>query len=224
VIRAALLALVVLTIGTPASAGGARSQAAVDPAAFVDEVDNPWYPLVPGTTFVYRGTENGAPARDVVAVTDRTKTVLGVRCVVVTDNLYVDGRVAERTADWFAQDRNGNVWYFGEATAELDRSGRVTTTEGSWEAGRDGALAGIVMPARPRPGESFRQEYYRGHAEDHFAIVNLSTPVAVPYVALRRALETREWSPLEPGVLERKYYGRGIGLVKDGSSVLVSVG
>jgi hypothetical protein len=202
----------------------------IDPGSFVRGVDNPWYPLKPGTTYVYRGTKDGQPARDVVTVTRRTKTVAGVRCVAVRDDLYVGGRLAERTTDWYAQDRKGNVWYFGEATAELDRNGRVTTTEGSWRAGVDGARPGIVMPARPRVGQAFLQEYYKGHAEDHFRIVSMSARVAVPYATSRRAMVTTEWTPLEPGVIDHKYYVRGIGTVLeqtvkggDERNVLVSI-
>jgi hypothetical protein len=219
----AALAAAVAAVAAPAGATDEGARAQIDPASFERQVDNPWYPLKPGTTFVYRGSEDGEPSREVARVTTRKKTILGVPCVVVSDNVYVGGKLAERTLDWFAQDRKGNVWYFGEATAELDDEGRVTTTEGSWQAGRDGARPGIVMPGRPRVGQTFRQEYYRGHAEDHFEIVSLSANVKVPYVSSRGALESREWSPLEPGLSERKYYVRGVGLVKDGPAVLVTV-
>ena len=185
------------------------------PAAFVRSVDNPWFPLVPGTTFVYRGVKDGEPTRDVVHVTSRVRVVDGVRCIAVTDRLYASGRLAERTTDWYAQDRRGNVWYFGEATAELDRAGHVTSTEGSWLAGRNGAKAGIYMTARPTVGQSRLQEYYKGHAEDHFAVVSLRARVSVPYTTSNRALLTKEWTPLEPGTLDHKYYVRGIGNVKE---------
>jgi hypothetical protein len=185
------------------------------PAAFVRSVDNPWFPLVPGTTFVYRGVKDGEPTRDVVHVTSRVRVVDGVRCIAVTDRLYASGRLAERTTDWYAQDRRGNVWYFGEATGELDRAGHVTSTEGSWLAGRNGAKAGIYMTARPTVGQSRLQEYYKGHAEDHFAVVSLRARVSVPYTTSNRALLTKEWTPLEPGTLDHKYYVRGIGNVKE---------
>ena len=210
--------VVILVLVSAAAAATGAAGRAIDPADFVSRIDNPWYPLRPGTSYVYRGVQDGKRAREVVTVTSRKKTIIGVSCVVVSDKLYVQGRLAERTADWYAQDRKGNVWYFGEATAELDRRGRVTTTEGSWQAGADGARPGIVMPARPRVGEAFRQEYYKGHAEDHFRIVSLSARVKVPYVSSRRAMLTREWSPLEPGAVDRKYYVRGIGNVIDESA------
>jgi hypothetical protein len=220
----AIFVVASVAIGTAvAASSGLTREAQIDPAKFVGKVDNPWYPLSPETRYVYRGVENGEPARDVVAVTFRTKKILGVRCVAVEDNLYLAGRLAEQTTDWFAQDRRGNVWYFGEATAELDREGRVTSTEGSWQAGVHGARPGIIMPARPRVGRAFRQEYYKGHAEDHFKILSMSARASVPYVSSSRAMLTMEWSPLEPGQIEHKYYIRRIGLVRDGSLDLVSV-
>jgi hypothetical protein len=184
-------------------------------AGFGPRVDNPWFPLTPGTTFVYQGVKDGKAARDVVKVLHTTKTIQGVRCTLVSDRLYLAGRLEERTTDWYAQDRRGNVWYFGEATAELDRSGHVTSTEGSWLAGRHGARAGIYMPARPRVGQTGRQEYYKGHAEDHFAVVSVRARVSVPYLSSTRAVLTKEWTPLEPGTLDHKYYVRGVGQVKE---------
>src|SRR5207248_3416509 len=134
-------------------------------------------------------------------------------CVVVQDRLFLAGRLEERTTDWYTQDRQGNVWYFGESTAELDRRGRVTSTEGSWQAGRSGAVPGIYMPANPHVRQSGRQEFYKGHAEDHFRVLDLHASVRVPYVSSRAALLTEEWTPLEPGVLDHKLYVRGIGNV-----------
>jgi hypothetical protein len=205
---------VLFVLGTNGIAASA-SASGPDPGDFVGRVDNPWFPLVPGTTFVYRGVKDGKSARDVVTVTHATKTIRGVHCTAVRDRLYLAGRLEERTTDWYAQDRRGNVWYFGEATAELDRAGHVTSTEGSWLAGRDGAQAGIFMTARPMVGQSRRQEYYKGHAEDHFAVVSLRARVSVPYTSSNRALLTKEWTPLEPGTLDHKYYVRGIGNVKE---------
>jgi len=172
-----------------------------------NRVTNAWFPLRPGTVWVYRGVKDGKPARDVVTVPHAAKTIDGVRCQVVEDRLYLPGRLAERTTDWYAQDRAGNVWYYGERTAELDVHGNVTSTEGTWQSGRNGAQAGIFMPADPRVGQSFRQEYYKGHAEDHFRVLS-RTP---------RMLLTEEWTPLEPAVLDRKRYRRGVGEVREES-------
>lgn len=182
---------------------------------FVHRIDNPWLPFRPGTVFVYRGVKDGKASRDVVRVTTHTRTIDGVRCVAVSDRLYLRGALEERTTDWYVQDAQGNVWYFGEATAELDPAGRVTSREGSWQAGLHGARPGIVMPARPRVGQTFRQEFYKGHAEDHFQVLSLSAPVHVPYTSSRKALLTKEWTPLEPGVIDHKLYLRGIGMVEE---------
>jgi hypothetical protein len=141
----------------------------------------------------------------------------------VRDNVYEDGKLSEATDDWFAQDKKGTVWYFGEATSTVNSAGKITSTKGSWESGVDGAAAGIVMPAHPKVGQSFRQEYYKGKAEDHFAIESMSERVSTPYVSSRHAMRTREWSPLEPGTVERKVYVRGVGLVADRSDNLVLV-
>jgi hypothetical protein len=210
-IMAAAALFVLASTGIAASAPAAGP----NPGDFVGRVDNPWFPLLPGTTFVYRGVKDGKTARDVVTVTHATRTIQGVRSTAVADRLYLAGRLEERTTDWYAQDRRGNVWYFGEATAELDRAGHVTSTEGSWLAGRNGAKAGIYMTARPTVGQSRLQEYYKGHAEDHFAVVSLRARVSVPYTTSNRALLTKEWTPLEPGTLDHKYYVRGIGNVKE---------
>jgi hypothetical protein len=171
--------------------------------------------LKPGTQFVYRGVKDGKRSRDVVTVTRRTKTIQGAPCTVVHDFLYLRGRLEERTTDWYAQDRAGNVWYFGERTAELDRHGRVRSRAGSWQAGVHGAKAGIYMPAHPRVGQTGRQEYLRGQAEDHYRVKSLSARVSTPAASSRHALLTEEWTPLEPGVLDHKYYVRGIGTVHE---------
>ena len=210
-----MIALGVLIVigsnGIAASASAPRPS----PGHFVRRVNNPWFPLIPGTTFVYRGIKDGKTARDLYSVTSATKTIQGVHCTAVRDRLYLAGRLEERTTDWYAEDRSGNVWYFGESTAELDRAGHVTSTEGTWQAGRDGAQAGIYMTARPMVGQSRRQEYYKGHAEDHFSVLSLRASISVPYLTSHRALLTKEWTPLEPGTVDHKFYVRGIGEVKE---------
>jgi hypothetical protein len=185
------------------------------PTGWARHVTNPWFPLKPGTTFTYTGEKDGHTGRDVFTVTSRTKRINGVVCTEIDDRLYTNRRLAERTKDWYAQDNAGNVWYFGEETAELNASGRVTSREGSWQDGVDGARAGIYIPANPKVGQSLRQEYYKGHAEDHFTVLRLDATVAVPYVSSRHALLTKEFTPLEPGVLDHKLYVRGIGEVKE---------
>jgi hypothetical protein len=209
-IRAAFLIALVLALGQAASASPPFR-----PDAFVAHVDNPWFPLVPGTVYVYRGVEDGKPSREVVTVTHATRVIEGVRATAVRDVLYANGRLEERTTDWYAQDRAGNVWYLGEATAELDAEGRVTTREGSWLAGVGGAKPGIYMPAHPVVGVSGRQEYLKGHAEDRFRVEALNAKVTAPALNSAHALLTVEWSPLEPGVLDHKLYVRGVGIVLD---------
>lgn len=189
----------------------AATSAAPRYSGFSAHVDNPWYPLLPGTRYLYTGVKDGKPSRDIVTVTHQTKTIDGAPCVVVHDRLYLRGRLAERTTDWYSQDALGNVWYFGEDTAELDAHGHVTSTEGAWTAGVHGARPGIYMPANPKVGKSGRQEYYKGHADDHYKVIGLFP--AVTAAGAKSVLLTQEWTPLEPGVLDHKMYARGIGTV-----------
>ena len=172
---------------------------------FVRNVTNPWFPLKPGTVYVYSGEKDGRRGSDVVTVTHSTKVIDGVLCTAVSDRLTLRGHLAERTTDWYAQDVHGTVWYFGEDTAELNAAGKVTSREGTWQAGVDGAKAGIFMPAQPKVGQSFRQEFLKGQAEDHFEVIRLSG----------RSMLTKEWTPLEPDTLDHKSYRRGTGLVKE---------
>jgi hypothetical protein len=180
---------------------------------FVSAIDNRYLPLRPGTVLRYRGTEDGEAASSTFEVTRRTKVIAGVRTTVVRDTFLVGGAAAEKTDDYFAQDERGNVWYFGEDS--YDRvSGRWVRSDGSWLAGVDGAKAGIVMKARPRVGDTYRQEWYRGHAEDMARVLKTGVAVTVPYGRFDGALQTREWTPLEPGVVEHKWYAPGIGEVR----------
>lgn len=187
------------------------------PSEFAPRVDNRWFPLRPGTTLVYRGRKDGEPSRERLRVLRQTKTILGVRATVVSDDLYVRSgrrwRIEERTRDWYAQDRRGSVWYLGEATAELNSDGSVKTREGSWQAGVDGARAGIFMRAHPHRGQTGIQEMYEGEAEDHFRVLDLDAIVETRAAITSHALLTREWTPLEPGVVDHKYYVPGIGTV-----------
>jgi hypothetical protein len=193
-----------------AALGLAAGAAGGNPHGFTAHVDNPWFPLKPGTRYDYVGIKDGRPSRDVVVVTRQVRTIEGAPCVAVSDRLYVDGRLEERTTDWYTQDGRGNVWYFGEDTAELDRNGHVTSTEGTWLAGRDGAEPGIYMPAQPRVGQTGRQEYYKGHAEDRFRVAAVLGTVTA---GTPGSVLTVETTPLEPGVVDNKLYVRGIGTV-----------
>jgi hypothetical protein len=183
----------------------------VSPPDFSPDVNNPWFPLTPGRTLVYTGTKDGKRSFDLVAPSGRTKVIDGVTTRVVEDHLFLGGRLAERTSDYYAQDRCGDVWYFGEDTAELDRRGHVTNREGSFHAGEGGAQPGVVMQARPELGRRFRQEWFRGHAEDRFKAVDLSARVSVGHRRFSGVLRTHETTPLEPKVLDEKLYAKGVG-------------
>ncbi len=192
--------------------GGER--VVLDPADFTTRITNAYWPMRPGTRWVYRETDgSGTRQRVVVTVTDRTRRIAnGVTARVVTDVVTERGDPVEVTEDWYAQDRAGNVWYLGEDTAEYE-DGKVVSRAGSFEAGVDGAEAGVIMPARPRRGLRYRQEYYAGHAEDRARIVSRREQAEVPFGHFRRVLMTRDENPLEPKVLEFKFYARGIGPV-----------
>jgi hypothetical protein len=214
-----IAALVALATGVAVLGGvlAANSRGATPPVPkasdFSARVDNPWYPLEPGTTYTYRGVKDGQPSRDVVTVTHRTRTIDGVPCVVIEDRLYLNGHLGERTTEWYSQDKQGNVWYFGEDTAELDRNGHITNTNGTWRSGVKGAKPGIFMFAQPKVGRSAQQEFYKGQAEDHFQVLRLHAAVNVPYTSSKQAMLTKEWTPLEPGTIDHKFYVRGIGTV-----------
>jgi len=182
----------------------------IDPIQFTASVDNAFFPLTPGTTFVYEKADGSE--RVEVHVLDQVRNVMDVPCRVVKSLEYEDGELVEETFDWYAQDADGNVWYFGEDTRTFE-NGAMTGGEGSWEAGLDGAQPGIIMKARPAVGNSYRQEYYAGHAEDMGEVLALADSVAVPYGSFSGVLVTRDWTPLEPGVEARKYYAPGLGLV-----------
>ena len=207
--RSPYLCTLAALIAVLVSATGAVATPTPPASAFSSRVDNQWFPLIPRTRYVYTGIKDGKPSRDVVTVTTRTRKIAGVPCVEVEDRLYLRGKLGERTTDWYSQDSKGNVWYFGEQTAELDASGHVTSTEGTWLAGVHGAKPGIYMPASPQVGESGRQEYYKGHAEDHFKVIGIFSSVLGP--GTRNAVLTEETTPLEPGTVDHKLYVRGIG-------------
>ncbi len=192
--------------------GPAPYDPVIDPANFVTGVTNPYFPLKPGTTFVYEGqTANGFEHVE-FAVTRNTKVILGVTCIEVHDTVLLDGKLAEDTLDWFAQDKAGNVWYFGENTHELV-GGLITTIDGSFVAGENGAKAGILMKAHPAIGDFYRQEFDLGNAEDFAEVLSLAESVRVPVGAFPRGLQTQETTPLDPSLRELKFYAPGIGHV-----------
>jgi hypothetical protein len=226
---APLLAALALLVAASASSavtsdsGPARltSQAAVAECppfpgadAFVDRIDNRYLPLFPGAIYIYKGSEDGEEQRNVVEVTHETKSILGVDAVVVRDTVSdSDGELIEQTLDWFAQDESGNVWYLGEDSKDYE-NGEVVSTEGSWEAGVDGALPGIIMEAQPRVGDAYKQECAPGVAEDEAEVLKLNHTVKTPVGKFGHTLLTRESTPLEPDVAETKAYAQCLGLVR----------
>ena len=175
------------------------------PGHYIRTNDYPRLSVSTDNGHLYTGVKDGKSSRDVVTVTRQTRKIEGVPCVAVHDRLYLRGHLAERTTDWYSQDSRGNIWYFGENTAELDAKGHVTSTEGTWMAGVNGGKAGIFMPGHPHVGQTGQQEYLKGHAEDHFQVIRLGA----------RWMVTKEWTPLEPGTLDHKLYARGTGLVSE---------
>jgi hypothetical protein len=215
----------------PSSTSGECNQPPPPPmppaSDFVAGVDNKYFPLVPGTVFVYRGTEGGDRVLDKVVVTDLTKTILGVRVTVVLDSVDLNGQPSEKTLDWYAQDKQGNVWYMGEAAFEFVH-GHWMRAADSWEAGRHGAQPGIIMEAHSKVGDTYRQEFYPGHAEDTATVLSTHASISVPYGSFHHVLKTNECTPLEPGVLDVKFYAKGVGevfeaTVRGGSAKLALV-
>jgi hypothetical protein len=192
--------------------GGGSYNPKIDPSDFADAIDNRYLPLVPGTTFHYRAQTAAGIELDDVEVTHETRSILGVTCAVVHDAVTLDGDLTEDTIDWYAQDIAGNVWYFGEEAKQY-ADGVLVGIDGSWMAGVGGALPGIVMEAQPAVGDVYRQEFAIGEAEDMGQVVALGQSVAVPYGSYTNALETKEFSALEPGAVENKYYVPDVGFV-----------
>jgi hypothetical protein len=187
----------------------------LDPADFTTEIDNPYWPLKPGSRWVYRETDaEGNVQRVVVTVTDETKEIAnGVEARVVHDVVSEDGEPIEVTDDWYAQDSDGNIWYLGEDTAEYE-NGKIVSREGSFEAGVDGAQPGIIMPADPEPGLTYRQEYLKGEAEDRAEVLALGETVSAPFGEFSDTLKTEDVNPLEdPPDVENKFYARDVGPV-----------
>ena len=197
-----------------AELGGGAYHPVINPADFVGTIDNPYLPLPPGTTFIYEGQTASGTEHNEVAVTHETKDILGVPCVVVRDTVTIDGQLVEDTTDWYAQDKYGNVWYFGENAKQYE-NGEIVGIAGSWTGGVDGALPGILMQASPVVGKFYRQEFALGAAEDMADILSLNESVTVPYHSYDHCLETNEFSPLEPGTNEHKFYAPGVGYVLD---------
>jgi hypothetical protein len=187
-----------------------------DPGQFQHPEDNPFFPLTPGLVTKLRGTDGSEKFREKVLVTNRTKTIIGIEATVFRDVVRrLDGSVAETTDDWYAADNDGNVWYLGEDTATYDKHGNVESREGSWQAGVDGAEAGIIMPGDPQPGDADRMEFDKGTAEDQAWVVQRLPFVDTLGGRYHDIVRTFEWSRLEPKVISMKFYARGLGIVEE---------
>lgn len=198
--------------GVCAELGRGAYNPTIDPANFVTVIDNPLFPLVPGTTLVYEGVVDGGTEHIEFVVMHETRQIMGVTCVQVRDTVTLDGELREDTLDWFAQDKQGNVWYFGENVRDFE-DGLVISIDGSFTAGVGGAKPGIVMKAAPRVGELYRQEFALGEAEDVGRVLSLTQSVTVPHGTFSNCLQTEDFAPLAPGPVEHKFYAPGVGQV-----------
>ncbi len=184
----------------------------VSPGQFVKEITNPYFPLEPGTTCVYAGyTDEGREILQ-ISVSHQKKTIVGVECTVVTETVTSDGILNEVSVNWYAQDNSGNVWYFGE-DSKIYQNGQVVSTEGSWEAGKNGAKQGIIMEGHPDVGDIYQQEFAPGVAEDMAQVTSTTKTVTVRGGIFTSCLKTKEWSPLDPGVVEFKWFAKRVGMV-----------
>lgn len=213
----AALALALTACGTGVSpeidpGDGGEYSVTLDPASFADVIDNPLFPLAPGSTWTYQSTGADEVERIEMIVLDETRIVMGIQATVVRDTVTVDGEIIEDTYDWYAQDDVGNVWYLGEDTKEYE-GGVVASTDGSWEAGVDGAMPGIVMEVDPEVGDAYRQEFYPGEAEDLAQVVRVAVSETVAFGTYDEVTVIKEWNPFLPDVVEEKYYTAGVGLI-----------
>jgi len=204
--------------GTPWASAGTSAHGAYEPVLnprdFVRVIDNPYYPLPVGRTLIYRGVRDGQTQTDRVHVTSRTKVIEGINATTVSDVARHNGKLLEKTTDWFAQDKQGNVWYLGEDTAAYLPNGQIDRS-GSWQAGVHDGEPGIIMLAHPQVPDAYRQEFLRGQAEDTAWIVNKGGSVRVPFGVVHHILTSLEFTRLEPGVIDQKIYAPGIGIVRE---------
>ena len=221
-VKMSFLAVVVAALVAPACGGDPEPKidvgdaadyvVTVGPGDFVDWIDNRWLPLLPGSSWVYEGRDGDEVEHIEVVVLEETRLVNGVTAAVVHDTVTVNGELVEDTFDWYAQDTAGNVWYLGEDSTEYE-DGVAVSTAGSWEWGIDGALPGIIMWADPQVGTAYRQEFYEDEAEDVAEVVRRDVAVTTRFGKFDGVLVIKEWNPMEPGVVEEKYFAAGMGLV-----------
>ncbi len=199
----------------PPPSDGAYS-VTINPADFVAVVDNPYFPAIPGTRYVYEGMTADGLEHVEIEVLSETRVVMGVTTTIIHDTVYLDGVLVEDTLDWYAQDKDGAVWYFGEAVDNYE-NGQLADHAGSWEAGVDGALPGIIMFADPSAhvGETYYQEYYAGEAEDQATLISADESLTIGYGNFENVVQTRDFTALEPDLQEHKFYATGIGMIKE---------
>ena len=183
-----------------------------NPATLQANVTNSYFPLTPGTVWTYEGQTAEGLERIVVEVLDETRDVAGITTRVVRDRVFLEGDLIEDTFDWYAQDPAGNVWYLGEDSKEI-QNGQVLNMAGSWEHGVNGAIGGVVMPARPSVGQAYQQEFYAGQAEDRGKVVGVNESVTIAMGSYTNCVKTEDTTPLEPSVRENKFYCPGVGNV-----------
>ena len=189
----------------------------INPVNFTNStnISNPYYPALPGKKYIYEGqTDEGLDRVEEQRLVE-TKTIMGIKCIVVRFKEYINGNLVEDTRDWYAQDNDGNLWYFGEEVDNYNANGTISDHGGSWEAGIDGALPGMIMPANPQTGMRYREEYYFGHAEDEAEITDTGISETISLGTYNNCIKTKNWTVLEPDALETKIYAPGIGLIKE---------
>jgi hypothetical protein len=189
----------------------------INPVNFTNStnISNPYYPALPGKKYIYEGqTDEGLDRVEEQRLVE-TKTIMGIKCIVVRFKEYINGNLVEDTRDWYAQDNDGNLWYFGEEVDNYNANGTISDHGGSWEAGIDGALPGMIMPANPQIGMRYREEYYFGHAEDEAEITETGISETISLGTYNNCIKTKNWTVLEPDALETKIYAPGIGLIKE---------
>ncbi len=178
-------------------------------------ITNPYFPVAVGKKYIYEGQSGDGPERIEEQRLTSTKTILGITCIIVNFKAYLNGKLIEEAWDWYAQDNDGNVWYFGEDVDNYNTDGTLKDHGGSWQAGVDGAQPGTIMPANPQAGTKYREEYYFNHAEDEAEILETGVTVTIPLGTYTNCIKTKNWTDLEPDVTEYKYYAPGVGLVKE---------
>lgn len=209
---AAVVLIAAIAVACSGDVGSTGATIAIDPVDFSSRVNNPFFPLIPGLLFTLERTNDAGTVSVTGEVLAETEVVMGVECVAVSEKVFLDGQVLEENRDWYAQDSLGNVWHFGRAVEKYEGA-EVVSTAGSWRAGVDGALPGVIMKPDPQVGDVYVQRYSNGEAEDRAEVLALDATVEVPYGTFTDVLRIKEWTPLEPGVATEHYYVKDLGQV-----------